>query len=323
MRKTVNEVYVIGRLYSADLKEATVQNKSSSVYGQNYINGTVNIATDDEGLNIVPINYTFVTPTTKQGKPNSTYNNLKKIMSDESVKTMSKDGKDAAAVVEASRVALTVDDRYSTQDNTFRTYTNNTGGFLTFKTAADIPADEEARNHFDADMVITGFKRVPEDPEKEIKEHGVVHGAIFAFNGSLLPVDFKVTNSGGIDYFEGLGVTNSNIVFTKVRGTIINNRIITQTEQTSAFGKPIIDTKIKNVRDWVITSAIENPYDFGAEGVLTADELKAKMQEREVHLAKVKKDAEDYAETKKNSGGTSGGPTAGPVGAVPAGGFKF
>lgn len=323
MKKMINEVRVIGRLYSSELKEATVQNKESSVFGKNYINGTINIATDEDSLNVVPITFTFVTETTKAGKPNSTYANLKKIMSDESIKTVSKDGKDAATIVEVRSSQLSVDDRYNTTSNEFRTWTNNSGGFVSFKTKNDLPAAEEDRNSFDADIVITSFNRVPEDTEKNITEHGIVHGAIFSFNNSILPIDFKVTSSGGMDYFEGLGVSNSNPVFTKVHGMVINNRVVTQVEENSAFGKPIIKTTVKTTRDWVITSAIENPYDFGAEGVLTSEELTKAMQDREIHLAKVKKDAEDYAATKKDGGSSSGGPTAPAIGAVANGAFKF
>lgn len=323
MKKTINEVRVIGRLYSFDLKEATVTNTSSTVFGKNYINGVVNIATDDKGLNIVPITYTFVTPETRGGKANLTYSVLKKIMSDENIKQASKDGMENATIVEASRAALAVDDRYSTVTNEFKTYTNNSGGFLTIRTPNDVPAEEDQRNYFDVDMLITQFKRVPEDPEKEIKEHGIVHGAIFGFNGNLLPIDFKVTSAGGMDYFEGLGVSSSNPVFTKVHGTVVNNRQVIQTEEKTAFGAPIITTNYKTTRDWIITSVIETPYDFGAEEVLTSEELTKKMQEREIHLATVKKDAEEYAANKKSDNPVSGGPTAGPVGAVPAGGFKF
>ena len=322
MKKMVNEVKIIGRLYNADLKEAVVQNKESSVFGKSYINGTIHIATDEEGLNVVPITFTFVTDTTKAGKPNPTYANLKKIMADESIKTVSKDGKDAATIVEVRNSQLAVDDRYITASNEFKAWTNNSGGFVSFKTKNDLPAAEEDRNSFDADIVITSFNRVPEDPEKNISEHGIVHGAIFSFNNSILPVDFKVTNSGGIDYFEGLGVSNSNPVFTKVHGMVVNNRVVTQTEESSAFGKPIIKTTTKTTRDWIITSAIENPYDFGTEGVLTTEELTKAMQDREIHLAKVKKDAEDYA-AKKDSNSSSGGPTAPAVGAVATGAFKF
>lgn len=323
MRKTVNEVKIIGRLYSAELKEATVQNTASSVYGKEYINGTINIATDENCINIVPITYTFVTPTTKNGKPNPTYNNLKKIMSDESVKTVSKDGKEAAAIVEASKAAIAIDDRYVVAEQTYKTYMSSNGGFVSFKNKSDLPAQERDRNIFDTDIVITTFSRVPEDSEKGTPEYGIIHGAIFNFNGSILPADFKVTDSGGIDYFEGLGASNSNPVFTKIHGMVINNRQVTQKEEKTAFGAPIITTTYKTTRDWIVTSVIETPYDFGSEEVLTTEELSKKMQDREIHLAKVKKDAEDYAEKSKDK--TTTGPVAPPVGSgfVPAGGFKF
>ena len=326
MRKTVNEVHIIGRLYSADLKEAVVQNTASTVYGKEYINGTINIATDDKGLNVVPITFAFVTSTTKSGKPNTTYSNLKRILEeDENIKTVAKDGIENATIVEVSRSALTIDDRYVVASKEFKTYTSNSGGFVTFKSPNDLPAAEEMRNSFDADMVITGFRRVPENPEREIKEHGIVHGAIFSFNESMLPIDFKVTSDSGMDYFEGLGVSNSNPIFTKVHGMIVNNRIVVETTEQTAFGAPIVTTTTKTTRDWIITSVIETPYEFGAENVLTAAELTAKMQDREVHLAKVKSDAEEYAASKGNSNPLGNGVPAAtnPVAGAKPGAFKF
>lgn len=320
MKTTVNEVSIIGRLYNADLKEDTVKNTESSMYGKEYINGTVNIATDDECLNVVPIKFVFVTSTTKKNTPNPTYMALKKILNGDGIKTVSDNGKDEASIISIAKTAIVLEDSYSVQTKEAKTWMVNSGGFVTIKGKNDLPKDEASRNFFDVDIIITGFRRVEENMETETPEYGIVHGAIFGYSGNIMPVDFKVKGPDGIGYFEGLGVSNANPIFTKIHGIVESNRIVTQKTESVAFGKPIITTSVKTTRDWVITSVIETPYEFGADNVITTEELTKKMQDREIHLAKVKADAEKYAESKNKA--SSGGPVAPAVG-IKTGGFNF
>ena len=67
MRKPINKEHVEGRVYEHNLAIKTVQNKDSANFGKEFINGTLDIATDDECLNIVTINFTYVTETTAKG----------------------------------------------------------------------------------------------------------------------------------------------------------------------------------------------------------------------------------------------------------------
>ena len=312
MQKTVNEVKIIGRLFSYDLKEAEVKNPSSAKFGQSYINGTVNIATDDAGMNIVPITYVFVQSVFGSGKPNSTYAVLKKLIDGgDDIKTVSDNGIENATIVEASKAAISLDDRYVTASNEYKSYVTTSGGFLSIRKSSDLPAKEEDRNSFDTDIVITKVTRVPEDADKNIKDHSIVHGAIFGYGGVIYPMDFKVTSASGMDYFEGLGASNANPVFTKIHGQIVNNRQVIQTQEQTAFGAPIISTTTKITRDRIITSAIASPYVFGQPNTITAEELTKAMQDREIYLAKVKKDAEDYAATKSTTTNAVGGAATG------------
>ena len=76
----INSEYVSGRVYQHNLVKKTVQNKESKNYGTEFISGTVDIVTDEEGLNIIPIHYTYVTAVTSSGKANATYTVLDNII---------------------------------------------------------------------------------------------------------------------------------------------------------------------------------------------------------------------------------------------------
>ena len=71
MRKNENKVHIEGRVYEHTLEVKTVQNN---------ISGSISVATDEAGLNIIPVNFTYVTENTKAGGKNKTYAELMKII---------------------------------------------------------------------------------------------------------------------------------------------------------------------------------------------------------------------------------------------------
>ena len=95
MKKMINSVHLEGKLYEHDLAIKTVQNKESSNYGKEYIAGTLNLATDEDCLNIVKTHFTFVTEYTAKGSKNNTFTTLKSII--ENGKTVVVNGKDGIA----------------------------------------------------------------------------------------------------------------------------------------------------------------------------------------------------------------------------------
>ena len=97
MKKAINTEHIEGRVYEHELTIKTVQNQQSSNYGKEFISGTLSVAVDEEGMNIVEVHFTYVTETTKAGKKNTTYTALKKII-DEG-KAWITDGKDEATKV--------------------------------------------------------------------------------------------------------------------------------------------------------------------------------------------------------------------------------
>ena len=93
----VNQENIEGRIYDYDLAVKTVQNQQSENYGKEFIAGTVDVATDEAGLNVLTVHYTYITEVTKNGKTDSRFAALKKIMEED--RTWLKVGKDNAMKV--------------------------------------------------------------------------------------------------------------------------------------------------------------------------------------------------------------------------------
>ena len=312
MRKAQNTERVEGYIYQHDLSVKQVQNQASSNFGKDFISGNLEVATDEEGLNVIKVHFTYVTETNKSGNKNATYIVLKKIIDEN--KTWTAVGKENALKVRVD-TALALNDFYNNNDELVSAKTNE-GGFVTIINQL---AEEKLRNTFSADMVITNVSHIEKDEEKNIEEDYVsVRGAIFNFRNDLLPVDFKVKNAEGMKYFEGLGATNSNPIYTKVWGKIISTTITRTSEVESAFGEAAVRTYSNSNKEWVITGTAKVPYDFGDENILTAEELTKAAQNREVYLAEVKKRAEDYKANR-----AAGNTTATATTATKTADFKF
>lgn len=314
MRKAQNTERIVGRIYQHDLAVKQVQNQASENFGKDFINGTLEIATDEEGLNVIPVHFTYVTETNKSGSTNATYTALKKIIDEN--KTWVTEGKDGATKVRVD-TALALNDFYNNNDELISVKTNE-GGFVTIVT--DL-GEEAERNTFSTDMVITNVTRVEKD-DKNKEEYVSVKGAVFNFRNDLLPMDFKVKSEQGMKYFEDLGVTNAEPVYTRVWGKIISETVTTTQEIESAFGEPAVRTYTNRTKEWVITGTAKVPYDFGDENILTAEELTKAAQNREVYLADVKKRAEEYRASKA-AGNTTSGTTSSAATVAKTGGFSF
>lgn len=289
MRRAINTEHIEGRIYQHNLTLKTVQNQTSSNFGKEFISGNLEIATDEEGLNVLPVHFTYITAITAKGAKNNTFTALKKII-DEG-KSWVTAGKDNATKVKVDNVAMALNDFY-TQDDTLVSAKTNEGGFVSIVT--DL-CDENERNTFTADAVITNISTVEENKDRGIeKDYLSIRGAIFNFRNDLLPFDFVVKNPNGIKYFESLGATPAEPVYTKIWGRVICSTIMIPHEEESAFGEAIVTNSTRTTKEWVITGAAKMPYDFDTEGVLTREELTKVMQDREVHLADIKKKSDEY-----------------------------
>ena len=81
MRKKLwNKEHVEGRVYDHNLAIKTVQNKDSQNFGKEFIGGTLDVATDEDCINVITINFTYVTEKTSKGGVNATFTALKNII---------------------------------------------------------------------------------------------------------------------------------------------------------------------------------------------------------------------------------------------------
>ena len=302
MRKAINKEKISGRLYDiSKLSLKKVQNTESEHYGEEYIGGSIDIATDDDCLNIVTVYFSFVQATYKSGKANNSFGVLKNII--ENGKTILSDGKDAATMVKVD-ASLSLNDFYTTRDGkeVLVTAKRNSGSFINIISQLD---DEDDRNKFECDMLINGTRYVEADEEKNIKEdYLIVKGAVFDFRNAILPVEFVVKNKGGIKYFESLDASSQNLTFTKVWGKINSETIVNRKEEESAFGEPSVVEFTKTIREWVITgtSKPDLVYDIDdAENGITMDEIKEAMSNREIYLANIKKKNDEYQSSKASA----------------------
>jgi hypothetical protein len=315
MRRNKNTEKIQGYVYQHSLEEKTVKNENSPNYGKPFINGNLDVAVDEEGLNVITVHFSFVTEITKSGKRNSTYQNLKRIIDED--KTWIECGKEEALKVDIN-TALDLNDFYN-QNDELVSAKRNEGGFVSI---VNNLIDETERNRFNVDMLITSTKLTEADEEKNIKEPFLtLRGAIFNFRNDLLPTEFVVKNPSGIEYFENMGISNSNPLYTQLWGKIMSttSTITLKGEETAFGGEAAVRTIERKTKEWIVTQAAKNPYDFGDEGVLTVDELTKAMQDREVHLADIKRRNEEY----QNSKNSKTVPSFDNNATIPQGSFTF
>ena len=308
MKKMINTTHIEGALYQHDLT-LKVTGENSKNPGTEFISGNIEIATDDAGINIVPVHFTYVTATTSKGTANATFNVLKNII-DRVYKTVMTDGAENATMLRIDS-AIGLNEFYDRNDQ-FVSVKRNEGGFV--HVTPTIAEDERTRNTFDCDIIINNVTHVEGDEDKGTTDKAVVKGVIFNFRNDVMPVEFSAINPKAIDYFEGLGASNSNPIFTRIKGRQISESIVRRVEEESAFGEPSIKEYKSTKKDFVITWAMPEPYIWDDDSTITARELTEALAAREITLAEIKKRNDEY---KASQGKT-------PANAAPAPGvFNF
>ena len=307
-KKMINQTHIEGALYQHDLT-LKVTGENSKNPGTEYISGIIEIATDDAGINIVPVHFTYVTATTSKGSANATFNVLKNII-DRVYKTVMTDGAENATMLRIDS-AVGLNEFYDRNDQ-FVSVKRNEGGFV--HVTPTIAEDERTRNTFDCDIIINNVTHVEGDEDKGTTDKAVVKGVIFNFRNDVMPVEFSAINPKAMDYFEGLGASNSNPIFTRIKGRQISESIVRRVEEESAFGEPSIKEYKSTKKDFVITWAMPEPYVWDDDSTITARELTEALAAREITLAEIKKRNDEY---KASQGKT-------PANAAPAPGvFNF
>ena len=293
----INKTHIEGLLYEHDLALKT-SGPNSKTPGTEFISGTVSIATDNACVNIVPVHFTYVTATTAKGGVNATFTTLKNII-DGALKSVMKDGKDVAAKVRIDS-AIGLNEFFApnrqTGEDELVSAKRNEGGFVHLADA--LAEDENTRNTFETDMVITGVRRIEADPEKGTAEKGIIKGYIFDFRKAIMPVEYTILKPSAIDYFESAGASPNTPFFTKVWGQQVSETVVKRTVVESAFGDDEVRETKSTRKDFVVTNASKYPYEWDDESSITADELKKAMADRELYVATIKQRQDEYKASK-------------------------
>lgn len=292
MKKQIfNRSHVEGYLYQHKL-EKKVTGAQSKNPNTPYINGTIDIATDDEMTNIVTIHFTYTTPTTKGGGENRTFKTLANII-DGTICSVMEHGRNKANKLSVD-TAIDVNEWYSDRNGEEELVSTmrNEGGFITL--VDSLNEDPKTHATFDTDILLYKVNRLEADEEKELKERVILNGYVMNFRQDFLPVKYTVYNPNAMNYFEDLDVSEKNPVFTRVRGVQVSTIVVRKVEEEGAFGEAYVREYTNSHRDFVVNWAKKDPYEIGEDADLSAAEIKKGLADRQTALATRKKEREEY-----------------------------
>jgi hypothetical protein len=316
-KRMINSTRIEGTLYQHSL-ELKVSGPNSKKPGTEFISGAIEIATNNAMTNIVPVHFTYVVATTKQGKENATFTTLKNIIDKKiGCYTDPEVGDKAAKVRVDSTIGLM--EFYSDRNGKEELVSakRNEGGFISIVSA--INPDENARNTFEIDMLLNGTRLVEADEERNLPEYLLLKGVAFNFKNDILPIELPIRDPNGIQYFQNLGITKDNMIFTKVWGHVVSNQTKVVKTEEAAFGEDKVVEYTRTHKEWLVENTLKVPYELGdAEAGITVDELKKAVENRNIYLADVKKRQEDYQATK-----AAAAPAAQAGVSAAMGGFNF
>lgn len=311
MKSMINKTHIEGLLYQHTL-EIKTSGPNSAKPGTVFISGNVDIATDDALTNIVTVHYTYVTEKTAKGNANNTYIVLNDIINGTLGSVMVHGADNAAKLRVDSAIGLNefFSDRNGKEE--LVSAKRNEGGFI--HSTPTLSADENTRNTFDVDMVITGARMVEANEERGLPEKMILKGAIFDFRNSLLPIELSVLNPRAMAYFEGLGISATSPVFTRLQGRQVSEVVERTVTEEGAWGEPIVKKYSSTRKDYIVTWAASDPYEWDDDSSITAAEMKKAMSDRETTLATMKQRQDEYKASKGQATTTA---------APAAGGFNF
>jgi len=264
--------------------------KKVSKKGVEYIGGSINVATDVDAVNVVPVNFMYVVPTFKNGKPNTTYSFLEQIINENNTYEMN--GASATKV----RIDGDVEcNDFVTSEGEMASPKRVRGSFVHPETG-DIATVGCAK--FKTDMLIEGYQEVEVENGDN---YGRIRGYVFNFKNDFLPVEYTIRTAGGMSYFEKADISISEPMLTKVWGNIVCTTIENRTETENAFGAPIVNVTTRTLRAWDIEGASVDPMEFGDESTMTAEDVTKGKANREQHLAEVRANHDEYQKSKDNA----------------------
>ena len=264
--------------------------KKVSRKGVEYIGGSINVATDVDAVNVVPVNFMYVVPTFKNGKPNTTYSFLEQIINENNTYEMN--GASATKV----RIDGDVEcNDFVTREGEMASPKRVRGSFAHPETG-DIATVGCAK--FKTDMLIEGYQEVEVENGDN---YGRIRGYVFNFRNDFLPVEYTIRTAGGMNYFEKADISISEPMLTKVWGNIVCTTIENRAETENAFGAPTVNITTRTLRAWDIEGASVDPMEFGDESTMTTEDVTKGKADREQHLAEVRANYDEYQKSRDSA----------------------
>lgn len=303
--KWENSAHVEGYLFSiADERgrnklQKAITGPNSKVPNTEYIRGVVNIATDEDAINVVPVYFGFLKKYTAAGKVNDTYTLLASLIDaeqDGSIATYEKVG--------TSATKLRIDGDVEVND-----FLGRDGEMVAakrFRGAFAHPLTSEINPNkaatFSTDMLINAaITREVEDGDDFMQ----LKGYCFNFRGDFLPVTYNVRTPEGIKYFEDQEISAGNPMLTRVWGNMTTSVQQRTKETESAFGGPTVETTTQKLHTWDVVGCSKEPMEFDDESTLTKADVETKLAEREARIAQEKQRALDWQASRNGGNGTS------------------
>ena len=297
--KWKNAVEVQGYIFNfgnderRQLKER-ISGPNSTHPGTEYIQGELNVATDDEASNVVTIWFQYVPKVwpAKNGKPereNPTYAELARLI--DTAKTFESDGVAATKVRVSGN--LDVNDFY-TREGELASPKRIRGSFVHVLNGPISPNPAT----FDIECILSNTITKEVDGGED---YLTLKGYTFDFRNAILPFDVNVRIPAAITYFENQDISNANPLVTNIKGNIVSAIVKQEEEVESAFGDPVVNVTTRSVRTWDVTWAAKEPMEWDDESSITKAELKKVLQEREDMLAAEKKRQDEWKASQGSS----------------------
>jgi hypothetical protein len=293
MKKVINKTVIEGILVEKDLRTGTAAKS-----GVEYVAGKLHIETSEGNVVAVEV---YEGATTAKGQANQKYAVLKGIADNGQAKH------DGAASPTKLRItsALGTNDWFNKEGELVSSLINR-GAYINVSNTVN------PRAEFETDVVIKSVQ--PEIRNEQETGRVFVNGIIFNYANQALPARFVVENEQGVNFFQNV----EPMTFTRVWGQQVNSTIVNEKTEESAFGDAKVVKSSYSRKEFVITGAQTDAYD---EESLSADELQAALQARNVAIAELKARTDAYQSTKTSAPAAK---TSGKgLGTVATGDFSF
>lgn len=290
--KWTNDVTVSGYVFNFGNNERRqlkrkVTGENSKNPGQEYLQGEINIATDDDATNVVTVWFQYVPATwpAKGDKPereNKTFTDLVQLL--ENGRTYEQYGTGASKV--------RINGEFETNDFFDRegklASPKRIKGNFVHSLNGNIPSDPAT---FKIEGVLTGVSmREVEDGD----DYVIVKGYGFNFRNEIMPFEVNVRSQSGMYYF----LDNDYPMVTTVWGNIVSTTVQRKTTVEGAFGDPEVKITESNIRSWDVVNASLEKYslddDMYEDETITKEYFKKLLQERENRLAEEKARQDEY-----------------------------